>query len=186
MYHSRTDFKKYYGKRKYKEIEKELRLSNNQIAFTEDQKIEMLGQMIDYIEKEDFALYHDFMDNISVEREDWFNLMCFDGKAKRFLLEYIKSRVQDKLHGAVKIDRSCHSMDEPIEHNCNSCGLNCGGRCGGSGKRPDNGEDIYGMDTDDAVKLFPNGCPDYELSYRDYEVIEERAELKELDTRVQR
>lgn len=34
----------------------------------------------------------------------------------------------------------------------------------GYGKRIDNGKYTYGMPIDDAIKMFPDGCEDWEIS----------------------
>lgn len=36
--------------------------------------------------------------------------------------------------------------------------------CAAHGYRTDNGEDTYGMSYEDAIKLFPNGCDEFEMA----------------------
>lgn len=55
-----------------------------------------------------------------------------------------------------------------VQHDCSTCGLNAGAACMGYGIRTDNGQDTYGMDTEEAGKMFPNGCSDYEISVQAY------------------
>ena len=54
--------------------------------------------------------------------------------------------------------------DKLVEQNCETCEFNFGNVCAGHGTRTDNGEDTYGMEMYDAVKMFPNGCDDYGIS----------------------
>ena len=35
----------------------------------------------------------------------------------------------------------------------------------GSGKRKDNGDSTYGMPMEEAQRMFPHGCDDYEISF---------------------
>ncbi len=51
---------------------------------------------------------------------------------------------------------------------CDTCEFNAGTVCMGSGKRMDNGKDIYGMPIEEAKKMFPNGCSDWGISLLDY------------------
>lgn len=176
------DFEKYYGKKKYKDAERELRYNNMQKEFSENEKIQILRDILEYIDAGDYDLYHDLMDNLLVEKNDWFNMLCFDGKAKKFVLTYIKSRVQEK-GGKLKIskeriiDESCYNTDEPLPRNCSTCEFNFGNVCAGYGTRTDNGEYTYGMNIEMAEDMFPQGCKDYGLSLSAFTIIEERAEM---------
>ena len=53
---------------------------------------------------------------------------------------------------------------EKTERCCGTCEFNAGVVCMGSGKRTDNGKDIYGMPIEDAMNMFPNGCEDWGIS----------------------
>lgn len=89
------DFNKYFGEKKYKIRQMELKKK----YFTDSQKTEMLLKMSLLIKEKDFKLYHNFMDYISENNEDWFNLLTFDRKSNKFILTYIKSRVQASKRG---------------------------------------------------------------------------------------
>lgn len=56
--------------------------------------------------------------------------------------------------------------DKLLEMNCTTCEFNMSGRCGGHGLRLDNGEDTYAMVVSEALKMFPNGCEDYGISFK--------------------
>lgn len=43
------------------------------------------------MEKE-FDLYHDLMDDIMDSHPDWFNMLTFNKKENKFILDYIKSK----------------------------------------------------------------------------------------------
>lgn len=58
---------------------------------------------------------------------------------------------------------------EEVEKCCGTCELNAGVACMGYGKRTDNGEPTYGMPIEDAEKMFPNGCEDWEVSFSVYQ-----------------
>ncbi len=58
--------------------------------------------------------------------------------------------------------------DIKIERNCRNCEFKAGNACLGEGKRIDNGSVTYGMSLNDAVKMFPNGCDNFEISYLAY------------------
>lgn len=86
------DFEKYYGDRKYKELQEQL----EKINYTKKEKLQMSMDMIKLIRDKDFKLYHDFMDYISENNPDWFNMLTFDRKENEFILEYIKLKVMAK------------------------------------------------------------------------------------------
>lgn len=50
-----------------------------------------------------------------------------------------------------------------IKKNCKSCEF-YNSVCMGYGKRIDNGKYTYGMPIDEAIKMFPDGCEDWEIS----------------------
>lgn len=177
MYRSKKEFQKYHGKKEYKELERKLRQSNRQMAFTGEEKKEMLSDMIHYIHENDYVLYHDFMDDIAVNNVTWFNMLAFDGKAKRFLLEFVKARVQGEATWSYTIDENCYHTEPIIERNCNSCEFNMGGICAGSGTRPDTGADLYGQPINEIKSLFPDGCENYKVAFKMAMIIEERAEM---------
>lgn len=81
------DFEKYYGERKYKEIQSQIK----KIEYSKNGKQKMLKEIISYIQEKDFKLYHDFMDDICESHQDWFNMITFSRNEKRCILEYIKS-----------------------------------------------------------------------------------------------
>lgn len=60
-------------------------------------------------------------------------------------------------------------MDKQGKKCCDTCEMNAGSVCMGSGKRTDNGENTYGMDIEEAKKMFPNGCGDWEISFAEYQ-----------------
>ena len=180
---SKFNYQKYYGKRAYMDKENELRLDNAQKKFSIKEKLRLLSEMIDYINKKDLDLYHDFMDIICVEKEDWFNLLIFDGKAKTTILEYIKSKVCDKQKGitaknTIIIDNSCISNEKPLERNCTTCEF-YNSVCMGSGVRTDNGENTYGMPITEALQMFPDGCQDYGISLSAYEILCARSKIRQ-------
>ncbi|MGN1379241.1 MAG: hypothetical protein ACI4XR_02460 [Bacilli bacterium] len=86
------DFEKYYGDRKYKEIQTQLEKK----YYSKKEKLQMSMDMIKLIQEKDFNLYHDFMDYISENEPDWFNMLTFDRKKNKFILEYIKSKAISK------------------------------------------------------------------------------------------
>ena len=51
------------------------------------------------------------------------------------------------------------------DKSCYTCEFNCGSVCAGSSKNPETGEDMYGCSIDEAMRLFPNGCDDWGISY---------------------
>lgn len=81
------DFEKYYGERKYKEIQSGIK----KIEYSKNEKQKMLKAIISYIQEKDFKLYHDFMDDICESHQDWFNMITFNRNEKKCILEYIKS-----------------------------------------------------------------------------------------------
>lgn len=60
-------------------------------------------------------------------------------------------------------------MDKQVKKCCDTCEMNAGRVCMGSGKRIDNGENTYGMDIEETKKMFPNGCRDWEISFAEYQ-----------------
>lgn len=86
------DFEKYYGERKYKTAQVQLQKQK----FTDNEKVQMFRDIVTFIEQKDFRLYHDFMDDISISHPDWFNMLTFDRKINRAVLEYIKSKVMSE------------------------------------------------------------------------------------------
>lgn len=86
------DFERYYGERKYKKLQEQLEKKN----ITKEQKLQMSMDMIKLIREKNFNLYHDFMDYISENEPDWFNMLIFDKKENKFILEYIKGNVMRK------------------------------------------------------------------------------------------
>lgn len=89
-------WEKYYGEQEYHKKERALKASGEKIFFTEEQREIILRDMTIYIDKNDFLLYHDFMNDISISHPDWFNLLTFNKKSKEYILYVIKSRVQYK------------------------------------------------------------------------------------------
>jgi len=83
-----TDFEKYYGDRKYKEKQIEL----EKIDFTNFEKKRMLREINKYAMEKEFDLYHDLMDDIMDSHPDWFNMLTFNKKENKFILDYIKSK----------------------------------------------------------------------------------------------
>ena len=83
-----TDFEKYYGDRKYKEKQFEL----EKIDFTNFEKKRMLREINKYAMEKEFDLYHDLMDDIMDSHPDWFNMLTFNKKENKFILDYIKSK----------------------------------------------------------------------------------------------
>ena len=79
-----TDFEKYYGDRKYKE--KQIKLEK--IDFANFEKKRMLREINKYAMEKEFDLYHDLMDS----HPDWFNMLTFNKKENKFILDYIKSK----------------------------------------------------------------------------------------------
>lgn len=169
------DYEKYCGKRAYMDIASNLRNKNMQKAFSVDEKLLMLSDMVDYINENDIDFYRDFMDIICKEKEDWFNLLIFDRKARMVILEYTKSYAKDKKIAEKKVifDKSCVSDEEPIERNCTTCEF-YNTVCMGYGKRTDNGDYTYGMPIEEALEMFPNGCEDYGVSVWTFIELEKR------------
>ena len=91
-WNGKIDFEKYYGIKKYKELQIQLQKKK----FTEIDKAQMFSDMTTYIKDKNFKLYHDFMDDISVSHPDWFNMLTFDRKVNKAILEYIKSKVMSE------------------------------------------------------------------------------------------
>lgn len=171
-------FERYWGRKAYKELANKLRHSNRQEKFTKEEKLQMLSDMVSFIEDKDFTLYHDFMDFASQQRQDWFNFLVFDKKARDTILTYVEFRVQDKKgltdwSKTFVIDESRICHEEPLERNCTTCEF-YNSVCIGSGKRIDNGESTYGMPIEEALEMFPNGCEDYGVSLATYEILEQR------------
>lgn len=83
-----TDFEKYYGDRKYKE--KQIKLEK--IDFANFEKKRMLREINKYAMEKEFDLYHDLMDDIMDSHPDWFNMLTFNKKENKFILDYIKSK----------------------------------------------------------------------------------------------
>ena len=54
--------------------------------------------------------------------------------------------------------------EKEIPRCCGTCEFNCGVACAGSGRRTDNGEEIYGMPMEEAMKMFPDGCESFGYS----------------------
>jgi len=54
--------------------------------------------------------------------------------------------------------------DRLVEKSCDTCEMNAGVVCMGSGKRKDNGDSTYGMPMEEASAMFPHGCEDYGIS----------------------
>lgn len=50
------------------------------------------------------------------------------------------------------------------EKSCDTCEMNAGTVCMGSGKRKDNGDTTYGMPIEEAKMMFPSGCEDFGIS----------------------
>lgn len=59
-------------------------------------------------------------------------------------------------------------MGKITKKSCVTCEFNTGIVCMGSGRRTVNGENTYGMPIEEAKKMFPDGCEDWELSFADY------------------
>lgn len=60
--------------------------------------------------------------------------------------------------------------------NCFTCQLNMG-VCAGHGKINDE-KDTYGLNIEETIKLFPNGCDDYEISFESF--IEEEEYIEKI------
>lgn len=80
------DFEKYYGEKKYKRIQQNLEKK----TFSKIEKRKLLIEIMSYIKEKEYKLYHDFMDDISINKKDWFNFLTYDKKANKIILEYIK------------------------------------------------------------------------------------------------
>ena len=173
------DKTKYLAKREYQYKCRRLFNSNEQIDFADTEKEAMLHEIVNYIETKDFDLYHDFMDDIMDTEVNWFNFICFDRKAQKYLQTYIKVRVQKlrtnhtSYHNiSLEINENCYRKGILVERNCKTCEFNFGNVCAGDGSRTDNGETTYGMPMDEAKNMFPNGCEDYGISLIAYEELE--------------
>ena len=85
-----STFEKYYGKRKYKEIQQRLREQGNPYSFTEEEKIEILRNIVILISERKYTLYHDLMDDLAEEHIDWFAMLVFNRKYNSMVLDCIK------------------------------------------------------------------------------------------------
>lgn len=56
--------------------------------------------------------------------------------------------------------------DKLVKMCCDNCEFNFGVVCAGYGTRTDNGKETYGMSMDEAIKMFPDGCDDFGISFR--------------------
>lgn len=90
-------FNKYYGERKYKERAQTLIKKD----FSDREKAEMLKDCQRIIIENNFKLFHDFMDYICDNNDDYFNMLVFDKKRGQFIITYIKSRVRANLNKKV-------------------------------------------------------------------------------------
>ena len=86
------DLEKYYGEKTYKEKQKQLEKKE----YTKEEKIKMSMEMTNIIREKQFTLYHDFMEYLSVNCPDMFNMLTFDKKENKFILEYIKSKAASR------------------------------------------------------------------------------------------
>lgn len=59
--------------------------------FSDKERTEMLKDIIRYIKEKKYRTYYDLMEDICINRSDWFNLLSFDSKGKYAIREYIKS-----------------------------------------------------------------------------------------------
>ena len=66
------------------------------MEFTEDDKYQMMREILGYIEEHDITYYHGLMDEICENKKEWFNMLMHDRKKKLVILEYIKSRARGK------------------------------------------------------------------------------------------
>jgi len=175
------DRTKYTGPREFRERISQLYKSGRQIDFSDDEKEAMLHEMIKYINSTDCDLYNDFMDEIMDSKPDWFNFICFDRRTQKYLQTYIKVRVQQLRTNhtgyddiGLTITDKCYRSGVLVPMECDSCSLNMGVVCAGSGKRLDNGECKYGMPIDEAIAMFPNGCDEYSISFPSYCILEDK------------
>ena len=173
-------YEKYWGHKAYMDVEKKLYSRNMQKAFSKEEKLQVLSNIVEYIEANDIDHYHGFMDTICVEETDWFNLLIFDRKAKETIKDYIKYRTHSKKKGCslvetLIISEDCIVDEEPLERNCHTCEFFGGDKCIGAGLRLDNGEYTSGMPIEEALEMFPNGCNDYGISLYAFIELEERA-----------
>lgn len=83
------DVDKYYGRRQYQL----LKGSMIKEMYTENEKLNMMKEIVAYIGESDYRLYHDFMDDIAVSHQEWFNMLVFDKRKNKVVLELIKSNV---------------------------------------------------------------------------------------------
>ena len=79
---------RYFGDRKYREKQKQL----TRIYFDKEEELDMLKEIIEYINDNKIVLYHDLMDEICETQEEWFNFLTFSRKGKGLLLDYLKSK----------------------------------------------------------------------------------------------
>lgn len=82
------NFEKYYGEKKYKKLQENLEKKE----YTELEKKQLIKKIMGIIIEKEFNLYHDFMDYISENELDCFNMITFNPKERNFVLEYIKSK----------------------------------------------------------------------------------------------
>lgn len=86
------DFEKYYGEKKYKKAQEKLEKKD----YSNFEKNQMTMKMVSIIKEKDFNLYHDFMDYISENELNCFNMITFNKKERQVILEYIKSKTISK------------------------------------------------------------------------------------------
>ena len=65
------------------------------------------------------------------------------------------------------------------EKNCFTCEFNFGSVCAGSGIRKDNSDYTYGMPMEEAIKMFPDGCVDYRISFSHFCDLYDDVKIKE-------
>lgn len=169
------DYEKYYGHREYMDLANDLRMRNLQKLFSVEEKLEMLTNIIDYINEKNIDFYRDLLDIFCKEKKEWFNFLIFDKKARTVVLEYTKAYAKDRSLAQQKVilDKTCVTDEKTIERNCTTCEF-YNSVCMGSGRRIDNGENTYGMPIEEALEMFPEGCEDYGVSLFTYIELEER------------
>lgn len=86
------EFKRYYGDRKYKNMINQIQRKD----YTKEEKINMLRIIQEYININNYVMYHDLMDDICESNPDWFNLIVFNKNERGCILEYIRSKVRSK------------------------------------------------------------------------------------------
>lgn len=86
------DFEKYYGEKKYKKMQEKLEKKD----YSNFEKNQLTMKMVSIIKEKNFNLYHDFMDYISENELDCFNMITFNKKERQVILEYIKSKTISK------------------------------------------------------------------------------------------